>query len=248
MNEIIINFALVVVASVYCGVLIGKRSLRKEIDKAVGKTLEKVREKEQVLAAELHGELGKVRESIIASARAYQNAVRAVETKLTPPAAYSLGDFAIEKLPEALETGRSLEFKDDSPASTEDETPDGAFTLGDSSRKPADVSEFRAAMSRSAGIGASSENEVSARRATFDLQDIGTEEPTLSAEGASSESGYAAEGLAAPVEDESVVDTLSRRAALQDGNDSAEISDVPAQVDGHSANHGTAAPQIRLVG
>lgn len=88
MSETLIQLSILVLACVYIGLLLGKRSGNKEVSKRVeeerAKLKEQVEKEHTELASELHGELSKVRESIIQSAHAYQNVVSTLGEKLAP--------------------------------------------------------------------------------------------------------------------------------------------------------------------
>lgn len=88
MDEVVVNLALVILASVYFGIIIGRQGNRKAIEKKVQDIARKVKEEakqeQQDLAVDLHTELYRIRESIVDSAHAYQSAVKAVGDKLVP--------------------------------------------------------------------------------------------------------------------------------------------------------------------
>ena len=88
MTEIILNLSLIILASMYFGVIIGRQGNRKAFEQKVQEASEKAensaKQKQKELAGELHGELSKIRDSIIDSAQAYQSAVQAVGEKLVP--------------------------------------------------------------------------------------------------------------------------------------------------------------------
>lgn len=113
MSETLINLSLVVLACIYIGLLLGKRSSRKELSARVEQEREKIKaevKKEHTeLAVELHGELSKVRDSIIQSAHAYQNVVNAIGEKLAPweEVQKSLSDDAKKELPLLIVEGVS---------------------------------------------------------------------------------------------------------------------------------------------
>lgn len=69
------------------GLLIGRSSERKKVEGRINEAYQKAQEQAQIekanLATELHVELDKVRESIIQSAEAYQEAVNSIDSKLS---------------------------------------------------------------------------------------------------------------------------------------------------------------------
>lgn len=88
MFEIWFQLAVVVIACLAIGILLGKRFGGGNVDARVAAEREKMRQEVEAehkqLAVELHGELSKVRESIIQSAQAYQNVVKSIDEKLAP--------------------------------------------------------------------------------------------------------------------------------------------------------------------
>lgn len=84
----IFTLGLIIAACLYIGILLGKKraeetlELRVEIERE--KIRQQVKEQQTTLAVELHGELAKVRDSIVQSAHAYQHVVNAIDAKLAP--------------------------------------------------------------------------------------------------------------------------------------------------------------------
>ena len=72
----------------YFGVIIGRQGNRKLFDEKVQAATEEAeqqaKQQQKELAVELHGELSKIRNSIVESAQAYQSVVKAVGEKLVP--------------------------------------------------------------------------------------------------------------------------------------------------------------------
>ena len=87
MNSIF-SVLVAVLCSLYIGVVLGRRSLKKLVDAEVEKEREKimttVKSQQKDLATDLHKELANIRSSIINSATSYQNVVNVVSEKLAP--------------------------------------------------------------------------------------------------------------------------------------------------------------------
>jgi hypothetical protein len=88
MFESLFTLTIVVAASVYIGVLLGRKNSRSLAKQLVLQERERVRaevkQEQTQIAADLHGELAKVRDSIIQSAHAYQSVVKTIGDKLAP--------------------------------------------------------------------------------------------------------------------------------------------------------------------
>lgn len=158
MTQVVINFALIIIASMYCGVMIGRRGAKKDVEKAVAQTLKEVEVKERQLASDLQGELGKIRDSIITSARAYQNAVRAIEDKLAPPTAYTIGDPAIDQLPEKLsnsgeDESLTMGLSSEKKTSDSEKIESSPFVVGDRPIAVAKTQESAKAISAKSQVG-----------------------------------------------------------------------------------------------
>ena len=90
MEEILLYLGLIVIASVVLGIVIGRDMARGHVEADLDRVYEKAKEESRTekanLSRDLQEELGKIRESILNSALAYQNAVKTVYESLgTPP-------------------------------------------------------------------------------------------------------------------------------------------------------------------
>lgn len=130
MLEIVVYLVLIALVSMLIGVLLGRLSLKSKVDAKVQAAYERAREELKVdrteLAEELTQQLGKIRESILQSAHAYESAVQAVEQKLAVTPQSTLLHIG-EPLPEQL----NLEFRGESIVDIEgdDEDSDEEDTL-----------------------------------------------------------------------------------------------------------------------
>ncbi len=128
------------------GLLLGRRSERGKLQGRIDEVQKKAREEAQLekanLATELHVELDKVRDSIIKSAEAYQQAVHSIDSKLSPDSsrkeAIDINVRANLEAPEApqseaieKETASKFTAKEpvDEPVSEEEECPSEGDTL-----------------------------------------------------------------------------------------------------------------------
>ena len=90
MDEMLLYLALIVIASIAMGIVIGREMTKGKFEGELQRSTEKAKEESRTekanLSRDLQEELGKIRESILGSALAYQNAVKTVYESLgTPP-------------------------------------------------------------------------------------------------------------------------------------------------------------------